>query len=451
MPSTVMSLIGMAALLLIGFALSKKRKSINYRTVFGAFLLQFGIGAFVLYVPWGQKALSAASSGVQKVIGYGNDGINFLFGGTLLSGSLPVGAYHDGQFIPAADGAIANTGFVFALHVLPMIVFFSSLIAVLYYLGIMGFIIRLLGGALQKLLGTSRAESMSAAANIFVGQTEAPLVVKPFIKTMTQSELFAIMCGGLASIAGSVLGGYAQMGVKLDYLLAASFMAAPGGLLFAKLLIPETETPPSNEKIINTFTAEDEDPHANILDAAAGGASTGMHIALNVGAMLLAFIALVALINDGILGGIASLLPQSWFCGADAIAANACEPSLTLDKIFGYIFAPLAWLIGTPWSDAHIAGTFLGQKLAINEFYAYGQYFADPAVQHLSAKTQAIISFALCGFANFGSIAILVGGLSIMAPNRRSDVARMGIYALIAGTLSNLMSATIAGFFIGLG
>lgn len=422
--SILMSLFGMFVLLAIGFVLSKNRKRINYRSVLGAFALQFAIGAFVLYVPWGQKALSVASNGVQKVISYGVDGINFLFSGLV----------GDKMFEVFGGG-----GFVFALRVLPMIVFFSSLIAVLYYLGIMGFIIRLLGGALHKLLGTSRAESMSAAANIFVGQTEAPLIVKPFIKDMTQSELFAIMCGGLASIAGSVLGGYAQMGVPLEYLLAASFMAAPGGLLFAKLLIPETENPPSNERIIKTFTADDEAPHANVIDAAAGGATTGMYIALNVGAMLLAFIALIALIN-GIFSGIGGLFGH---------------PEFTLDKLFGYIFAPLAWLIGTPWADAQTAGTFLGQKLAINEFYAYSQF--QPILQHaagapvLSTKTTAIISFALCGFANFSSIAILVGGLSIMAPNRRSDVARMGIYALIAGTLSNLMSATIAGLFVGLG
>lgn len=436
--SILMSLFGMLVLLAIGFALSKNRKRINYRSVLGAFALQFLIGAFVLYVPWGKDILNTICSGVQKVINYGNEGINFLFGNTLISGSLPVGIYKDQQFIPATDGSIANTGFVFAFHVLPMIVFFSSLIAVLYYLGIMGFIIRLLGGALHKLLGTSRAESMSAAANIFVGQTEAPLVVKPFIKDMTNSELFAIMCGGLASIAGSVLGGYAQMGVPLQYLIAASFMAAPGGLLFAKLMIPETETPPSNTKIMKTFTADDEVPHTNVIDAAAGGASTGMSIAINVGAMLLAFVALIALVN-GIFSGIGG-----WFG----------HPEFTLDKLFGYIFAPLAWLIGTPWADAHVAGTFLGQKLAINEFYAYSQfqpYLKDAASAVLSEKTKAIISFALCGFANFSSIAILVGGLSIMAPKRRSDVARLGIYALIAGTLSNLMSATIAGLFVGLG
>ncbi len=429
--SILMSFVGMLALMAIAIALSKNRRAINLRTVIGAFAIQFCLGALILFIPMGQKALLAVSNAVQNVIDYGKEGIIFLFGG--LVSQFNVGTITDGQFVP--DGSIASTGFIFVLNVLPMIVFFSSLIAVLYYLGIMQVFIRLLGGGLQKVLGTSKAESMSAAANIFVGQTEAPLVVKPFIHNMTESELFAIMSGGLASIAGSVLAGYAGMGVPLPYLIAASFMAAPGGLLFAKLLVPETRTPPSNEHIVKSFADDEESAPANVIDAAANGATTGMHIALNVGAMLLAFIGIIALLN-GILGGVGG-----WFGYGD----------LSLDKLFGWIFAPLAWLIGTPWADAQTAGVFLGQKLAINEFVAYASFtemLQQGAV--LSAKTQAIIAFALCGFANFSSIAILVGGLSIMAPNRRSDVARLGVYALISGTLSNLMSATIAGLFIGL-
>ena len=419
------SFLGMAVLIGLAVAVSKNRRAINLRTVGLAFALQFGIGALILYVPQGRAALEAASNGVSYVIGYGQKGIDFLLGGLV----------SDKMFEVFGGG-----GFVFAFRVLPMIVFFSSLIAVLYYLGIMQWVIRLLGGALHKLLGTSRAESMSAAANIFVGQTEAPLVVKPFIKDMTQSELFAIMCGGLASVAGSVLAGYAAMGIPLPYLLAASFMAAPGGLLFAKLIIPETQKPLSNESTVSDFSGNDEEKPANVIDAAASGASMGMQLAINVGAMLLAFVALIALIN-GIIGGIGG-----WF-GVEG---------LSLDKLFGYVFSPLAWLIGAPWSDAQIAGSFIGQKLAINEFYAYaeyGNYLKEAAAAGsvaLTPKTQAIIAFALCGFANFSSIAILVGGLSIMAPNRRKDVARLAFYALLAGTLSNLMSATIAGLFIDL-
>ncbi|UJF24401.1 NupC/NupG family nucleoside CNT transporter [Suttonella sp. R2A3] len=432
----VVSFLGMAVLILVAVVLSKNRGAIRLRTVGLAFALQFLIGGLILYVPWGQQALLTASDAIGNVINYGREGMNFLFGNLL--GSFNVGTFVDGKFVADPDGSIASTGFIFALNVLPLIIFFSSLIAVLYYLGIMQRFIRMLGGALQKLLGTSRAESMSAAANIFVGQTEAPLVVKPFIKNMTQSELFAVMCGGLASVAGSVLAGYAGMGVPLPYLIAASFMAAPGGLLFAKLLIPETETPESNEHMVKTFAADDEDAPANVIDAAANGATTGMYIAMNVGAMLLAFIGLIALIN-GMIGGVGN-----WF-GVEG---------LSLDQLFGWIFAPVAWIIGTPWADAQVAGTFLGQKLAINEFFAYAQlqpYLSGELAGTLSAKTTAILSFALCGFANLSSIAILVGGLSIMAPSRRSDVARLGVYALIAGTLSNLMSATIAGLFIGLG
>ncbi|MBV7435162.1 NupC/NupG family nucleoside CNT transporter [Cardiobacteriaceae bacterium TAE3-ERU3] len=421
--SIAISFLGMATLILLAIIVSNNRRAINIRTVSLAFLLQFAIGALVLFVPIGQQALNKASEGVAWVIGFGNQGIEFLFGGLI----------SDKMFEVFGGG-----GFIFALRVLPMIIFFSSLIAVLYYLGIMQWIIRILGGGLHKLLGTSRAESMSAAANIFVGQTEAPLVVKPFIARMTQSELFAVMSCGLASVAGSVLAGYAAMGVPLPYLLAASFMSAPGGLLFAKLIVPETEKPESNEHMVDTFTAEDEDAPTNVIDAAATGATTGMHIAMNVGAMLLAFIAIIALFN-GIIGGIGGLF------GAD---------NLTLEQILGWIFAPLAWLIGATGNEAQLAGSFIGQKLVVNEFVAYSsfmEYLKDPATAAaLSPKTQAIISFALCGFANFSSIAILVGGLTIMAPNRRKDVARFGIRALIAGTLSNLMSATIAGLFIGL-
>ncbi|HKN03003.1 MAG TPA: NupC/NupG family nucleoside CNT transporter [Buttiauxella sp.] len=422
----LMGLIGMIVLLLIAVLLSSNRKAINLRTVLGAWLIQVGIGALILYVPVGRKVLLAMSEGVANVIAYGNAGISFLFGGLV----------SDKMFEVFGGG-----GFVFALRVLPIIVFFSSLIAVLYYLGIMQFVIRILGGGLRKILKTSRTESLSATANIFVGQTEAPLVVRPYIATMTRSELFAVMCGGLASVAGSVLAGYAQMGVPLEYLIAASFMAAPGGLLFAKIILPETETPndaPELESMKN-----DPDRPANVLDAAASGAASGMQLALNVGAMLLAFVALIALLN-GMLSGIGG-----WFN----------YPQLSMELILGWLFSPLAWVIGVPWSEANVAGSFIGQKLIINEFVAYlnfGEYLKDDAtvaaagLQVLSDHTKAIISFALCGFANLSSIAILIGGLGSMAPNRRHDIAQMGLKAVAAGTLSNLMSATIAGVFLSL-
>lgn len=412
----LIGIIGIFVLLAIGVLFSNNRRAINFRTVGGALFIQIIIGALILYVPTGRDILLAISNAIGNVIAYGNEGIQFLFGGLATDKVFEV---------------FGGEGFIFAVRVLPSIVFFSSLISLLYYIGIMQWVIKIIGGALQKLLGTSQAESMSAAANIFVGQTEAPLIVKPYISKMTESELFAIMCGGLASIAGSVMAGYAAMGVPLTYLIAASFMAAPAGLLFAKLMYPQTEL--FNDDIEKV---ELEKP-ANILDAAASGASAGMHLALNVGAMLIAFVALIALIN-GILGGIGN-----WFD----------YPDLSLGLILGWIFRPLAWVIGVPWQEAQIAGQMIGTKLAINEFVGYlefAKYLQPDAPMILSDKTKAIITFALCGFANFSSIAILIGGLGSMAPNRRSDIARLGIKAVIAGSLANLMSATIAGIFISL-
>lgn len=417
--SLFMSLVGMLVLLAIAVALSSNRKAINYRTVGGAFAIQFALGAFILYIPWGQELLKGFSDGVSNVIAYGNKGSDFIFGGLV----------SDKMFEMFGGG-----GFVFAFRVLPTLIFFSAFISVLYYIGIMQWVIKILGGALQKVLGTSRSESMSAAANIFVGQTEAPLVVRPFVPKMTQSELFAVMCGGLASVAGGVLAGYASMGVPIEYLVAASFMAAPGGLLFAKIIMPETDKP--NESFDGDIDGEEDKP-SNVIDAAAGGAAVGLQLALNVGAMLLAFVGLIALVN-GILGGVGG-----WFG----------MPELTLELILGYVFSPLAFLIGVPWEEATIAGSFIGQKLVVNEFVAYLNFaplLGDSAEIVLSEKTKAIISFALCGFANLSSIAILLGGLGGLAPQRRSDIARMGMKAVAAGTLSNLMAATIAGFCLTL-
>ncbi|MBN2069685.1 MAG: NupC/NupG family nucleoside CNT transporter [Opitutales bacterium] len=409
--SYLMSLVGMGVLLAVAFALSNNRKAINYRTVGGAFAIQFSFGAFVLYVPWGKDLLKGASDGVTAVINYGMDGSQFLFG-TLAS---------DKSF-----------GAMLAFVILPTLIFFSSLISVLYHWGIMQWVIRILGGALSKALGTSRAESMSAAANIFVGLTEAPLVVKPFLSKMTESELFAVMCGGLASIAGGVLAGYASMGVPVNYLVAASFMAAPGGMLFAKILRPETATPDNSIPQIEEIHGELPE---NLIDAAATGAGFGLKLALNVAAMLIAFISLIALLN-GLLGEAGAL------CGHD---------NLTLQQLLGWVISPVAFLLGVPWSEAHIAGALIGEKIIATEFVAYAhfvEYMGDSSSIVLSEKTKGIITFALCGFANIASIAILVGGLGGLAPSRRKDIARLGVLAMIAGTLSNLMSATIAGFFL---
>ena len=403
----MVSLLGIAVLLGIAFALSSAKRSINLRTVGGAFAIQASVGAFVLYSEPGKEVLLASTEFVANIIAYSQDGINFLFG-------------------PIGDKSIA---FIFAFNVLPVIVFFSSLIAVLYHLKVMNIVIKIIGGALQKLLGTSKSESMSSAANIFVGQTEAPLVVRPFIPNMTTSELFAVMVGGLASIAGSVMAGYAGMGVELKYLLAASFMAAPGGLLMAKIILPETNTASIESKNVE---AEDT-VYANVFDAAASGASSGMQLALNVGAMLLAFIALIAMVN-GLIGWSAGLFGYE---------------NVTFEGILGYVLQPLAWAIGVPWEEAQLAGSFIGQKMVVNEFVAYLNFLENQA--QLSEASQAIITFALCGFANFSSIAILMGGIGVMAPTRRNEIARLGLKAVIAATLSNLMSAALAGFFLSLG
>ncbi|MFY8350630.1 NupC/NupG family nucleoside CNT transporter [Pseudoalteromonas sp. SSM20] len=407
--TSLMSLVGIASLLAIAFICSTNRKKINLRTVGGAFALQVLIGAFVLYVPAGREVLNSISVGVSNVISYANDGIRFLFGGL-------------------AGNEIEGIGFVFAIKVLPVIVFFSALVAVLYHLRIMDWIIKILGGGLQKLLGTSKPESLSATANIFVGQTEAPLVVKPFIATMTRSELFAVMVGGLATVAGSILAGYVSLGVELKYLIAASFMAAPGGFLMAKMMVPETETPKQG---LDELDHTDEKP-VNVIDAAAGGALNGMQLAMNVGAMLLAFVALIALSN-GLVGWIGG-----WFD----------NPDLTIQQILGYAFAPIAWLLGIPWSEAQLAGSFIGQKLVVNEFVAYLDFMNYQA--QLSEHTKAVVTFALCGFANLSSIAILLGGIGGMAPSRRKDIAQLGLRAVLAGSMANLMSAAIAGFFLSI-
>ncbi|MBA6232916.1 MULTISPECIES: NupC/NupG family nucleoside CNT transporter [unclassified Colwellia] len=411
--SAYRGVIGIFVLLAIAYGLSKSKKDINFRTVGFAFLLQLLLGAFVLYVPFGKDVLTTITSSVQSVIDSAKVGISFLFGGL------------------GTDAMYENgVGFVFAIRVLPNIIFFSSLIAVLYYLGIMQWVIKIIGGSLQKLLKTSKPESLSATANIFVGQTEAPLVVRPYIAKMTQSELFAIMVGGLASVAGSIMAGYAGLGIDLKYLIAASFMAAPGGLLMAKIIYPETEP----EKIIQEEVDFDEgdDKPANVIDAAASGAASGLKLAVNVGAMLLAFIALIALLNT-IVGGISGLF------GYD---------NITIELILGYVFAPFAFIIGVPVNEMLQAGSFIGQKVVVNEFFAYVNFVEIKDT--LSPVTQAIVTFALCGFANLSSIAILLGGIGSMAPSRRRDIARLGVHAMLAATLANLMSAAIAGVFISL-
>lgn len=404
----IMSLVGIVTLFGLAWLLSANRKRINYRTVGTAFGLQVGIAALILYVPGGDQALNAMSNGVQHVIDYAYVGIRFLFGAL-------------GEKKPGA--------LIFAIHVLPVIVFFASLMATLYYLGVMQKVVAILGGGVHKLLRTSRAESMSAVANIFVGHTESPLVVRPYLASMTQSELFAVMTVGMATIAGAVMAGYASMGIELKYLITASVMGAPGGLLMAKIVMPESDL--RDPKLDDVQFSGGERP-VNVFEAIGNGARDGLMLALNIGAMLLAFVAMIALLN-GMISGIGG-----WF-GFEG---------LTFERILGVLLSPLAFALGVPWNEAAQAGSLVGQKFVVNEFVAYINFVAIK--DQLSAHTQVIITFALCGFANLSSIAMMLGGLGSLVPERRSDIARMGLKAVLAGTLSNLMSATLAGLFFSL-
>ncbi|ELJ8527365.1 NupC/NupG family nucleoside CNT transporter [Vibrio cholerae] len=399
------SLLGMGAILLVAWLFSTNRKNINLRTVSLALLLQIFFALLVLYVSAGKEVLNSVTGAVSQLINYGQDGIGFVFGGL-------------------ANGSV---GFVFAINVLGIIIFFSALISGLYHLGIMPKVINLIGGGLQKLLGTGRAESLSATANIFVGMIEAPLVVKPYLHKMTDSQFFAVMTGGLASVAGGTLVGYASLGVELNYLIAAAFMSAPAGLLMAKIMLPETEK-------VDVVTAEDEldlPKATNVVEAIADGAMSGVKIAVAVGATLLAFVSVIALLN-GLLGWVGG-----WF-GIE----------LSFELIMGYVFAPVAWLIGIPWQEAITAGSLIGNKVVVNEFVAFIQLIE--VKQQLSAHSQAIITFALCGFANISTMAILIGGLGSLVPERRAFISKYGFRAIGAGVLANLMSASIAGVILSL-
>ncbi|UTM56865.1 NupC/NupG family nucleoside CNT transporter [Photobacterium sp. CCB-ST2H9] len=394
---------GIVAIILCAYALSTNRQAIRWRTVLGAFGLQLGLAALVLYVPWGQYLLGKMSNGVASVIGFADQGISFVF------------------------GPLAENGFVFAVKVLPLIIFISALISLLYYLGIMSLVIKVIGGGLERLLGTTRAESLVATSNIFLSQGESPLVVRPFLASMTRSELFAVMVGGMASVAGSVLGGYAAMGVDLKYLIAASFMAAPGGLLMAKIMVPETQQPVDQSNIDLSDSGQ-----SNAIDALASGAMNGMKVAVAVGTMLIAFVSVIAMLNTGL----------EWLGGLFHI------DGLTLQSIFGYLFAPLAFVAGVPGDEVMAVGSLLGQKIAMNEFVAFLDYASIK--ESLSAHSQIIVTFALCGFANIGSIAIQLGSIGAMVPERRKDVATLGVRAVVAATFANLMSAALAGLFISL-
>lgn len=437
----IRGIIGMAAIIGIAILLSNNRKSINWKLVVSGLGIQFILAVFILKgnimaefwrpLGWPKAFFSWVSSFFVIVLDFTTAGAEFIFGDLAKS--------------PGMEDSLGN---FFAFQVLPTIIFFASLTAILYHYGVLQKLVKLMAVGMQKLLGTSGAESLSVISNIFVGQTEAPLVVEPYIERMTKSELLAVMTGGMATIAGGVMAAYVQMlgnsysvahGVPLDVgrlmfaeqLLGASLMAAPAALVIAKILYPETSEPVTKGDVKMSVEKTD----ANGIDAAASGAGTGLKLAANVGAMLLAFIALLEmgnyfLFHFGEFSGINSLLP---------------ETDLRIETLLGWVFAPLAFIVGVPWADAVNLGSLIGTKIVLNEFVAYLQLADLVSSDVLSPKTITMATFALCGFANFSSIAIQIGGIGGLAPGRKSDLAKFGLLAVLAGTLANLMTATIAG------
>lgn len=400
---------GMAVILAIAFALSSNRRAIRVRVVGAAFALQAGIAVLVLYVPAGRRVLEWMSGGVAALLSYANAGTSFLFGAL------------------AADPLGQN----FAIQALPVIIFFAALVSILYYLGIMQLVVRWIGGALEKVIGISKVESLCAAANIFVGQSESPLVIRPYLAGLTPAQLFTVMTSGMAGVAGTILAAYASMGIRIEYLLAASFMAAPGGILMAKIMMPDDPAEKhADPDIAIAEASHDEERPANVIMAAAQGAQTGVRLAVAVGAMVLAFVALVALAN-GLLSGMGG-----WF-GIEG---------LTFQRLLGYVFAPVMFLLNVPWNEAGIAGGLFGEKIVLNEFVAY--IHLGTVQGTLSQHTIAVITFALCGFANFSSIAIQMAVTGSLAPSQRPTIVKLGIKALIAGSLANLMSAAFAGLLL---
>ena len=406
MPDNLIGIVGIIVILGIAVLFSSNRKAINLRVVGAAFALQAAIAAFVLYFDAGRAVVNWLSVGVLAVIGYSKDGIDMVFG-------------------PLADTDVI--GFSFAINVLPIIIFFAALMSVLYHLGIMQLLVKFVGGALHKIIGSGAIESMNAAANIFVGQTEAPLVVKPYLKNLTEPQFFAVMVSGLASIAGTVLAGYVLMGAELKYLLAAAFMAAPGGLLMAKLLMPDDEIirASDHEKLVM-----EPSHHKNVILAAAAGTTDGLRLAVNIGAMLVAFVGLIALFN-GLIGGLFSL------AGIEGV---------TLQLILGKIFQPLMYVLSVPWAEAEAAGALFGEKIILNEFVAFSHL--NDYLAGMSPRTIAVTTFSLCGFANLSSIAILLGGLGVLVPEKRELIGRFGMKTVLAASLSNLMSAALAGLLL---
>jgi CNT family concentrative nucleoside transporter len=424
-------------LLLIGgiaWGLSVNRKAIPWRVVFWGLTLQLLFAVFILKTPVGAGIFASLNTLVVALLGFTVEGARFIFG-DLVFNTVPVGEGEPGM-APMSDtpGLVARTGAFFAFNVLPTIIFFSSLMSLLYHVGVMQVLVRGVAWVMQRTMGTSGAETLSAAGNIFVGQTEAPLLVKPFVARMTQSELMAVMTGGFATVAGGVLAAFVGMLVAYfpdiaGHLIAASVMSAPAALVIAKIMVPEDGEPETR----GGLAVDPEKRYVNSIDAAAGGAAEGLHLALNVGAMLLAFIALIAMFNAGI----------GWAGGFVGL------PDISLQWLLGGLLAPLAWMMGVPWSDAPTVGALMGLKTVLNEFVAYLELSALLAGgADLSPRSVIIATYALSGFANFSSIAIQVGGIGGIAPSRRADLSRLGLRAMIAGSLAAFMTATIAGMLL---
>ena len=427
--------LGCIAMLGLAFLMSVNRRRISWRLVGFGLTLQFGLAFFLLKFDAGRQIFEAANTGINQILSFSNKGASFLFG-NLVWMNVPVGLVSEGGVMGnlQSTGSWANTGAFFAFSVLPSIIFFSALTAVLYHVRILEWAVRAVSFVVQRTMRSSGAESFSAVANIFVGQTEAPFLVKPFLSKMTRSEIMAVMTGGFANVSGGVMAAYVGMlqGSFSDiagHLLTASVMSAPASLVFAKIMVPELGTP----ETLKSSGVHVEKQDSNLLDAASRGTTDGLHLALNVGAMLIAFIALIAMFN--------------WMIGG--IGAWAGYADMSLEVIFAYIFSPLAWLLGVPWSDAHVVGSLFGTKTVVNEMVAYLQMAGDISAGHiLHEKSVVIAAYALCGFANFSSIGIQIGGLSALAPERRVDFAQLGLRAMIAGALTSFQTAAMAGILL---
>jgi concentrative nucleoside transporter, CNT family len=442
----LVSVLGMLVLLGIGWLLSVNRARIPWRVVIWGLGLQIVFALIILRSPVGRAIFDTLNDVVVALLGFTEEGARFLFGNLVANNVPVVSDPGTGVFEPIA-GTVANTGAFFAFNVLPTIVFFSSLMTLLYYLGVMQRVVKGFAWIMMRTMRTSGAETLSAAGNIFVGQTEAPLLIKPYVASMTMSELMAVMTGGFATVAGGVMAAYVALLIAFfpdiaGHLMAASVMSAPAALVFAKMMWPETEEPVTR----GTLHVDVEKVDANVIDAAARGAGEGLHLAMNVGAMLLAFIAIVALLN-ALLGWVGDVTYLA--AGLQNLGVLAAGQQINLEWILGWLLAPLAWVMGVPWADAPVIGSLLGVKTVLNEFVGYLQLNAVLAGDTpLSPRSVVIATYALCGFANFSSIAIQIGGIGGIAPSRRSDLARLGLRAMIAGTLAAFMTATIAGILV---